>query len=87
MLILLSLVVDWGMMPMPLLQICPALYTGFSNSLHALCFFFMSQLKFLLVYDAKLSDLIKTGFALCTYNAELVIVAVLRAHLFLESLV
>lgn len=49
--------------------------------------FFMSQLKFLLVYDAKLSDLIKTGFALCTYNAELVIVAVLRAHLFLESLV
>lgn len=46
---------------------------------------FMSEVKFLLVYDAKRNDLIKTGFALCTYNAELVIVAVLRTRLFLES--
>ena len=86
MLILPTSVVDRGMLPTPLLQISPVLYAGFSNSLHALCFF-ISQLKFLLAYDAKLGDLIKTGFALRTYNAELVIVAVLRAHLFLESLV
>lgn len=85
MLILPTSAVDQGVLPMPLPQISPVLYTGLSNSLCALCFF-ISQLKFLLVYDAMLCDLIKTGLVLCAYNAELVMVAVLRAHLFLASL-
>lgn len=52
----------------------------------SVCFFFFGFFFIATKIPAGLwcQALIKTDFVLCTYNAELVIVAALRAHLFLE---